>query len=271
MKSQSNEFIAKEEGQERIPAELFHIWKGVSHWRYTSGDVAVVYNGETYTPATIEREQVRWDSNLEVNSMSMTVARVTQPAMEFIALAPTELIWISVHKIHRDLGVEETTPVFIGQIKDISFKGAAAKVNCVGFEHFLKQIVPRYRYGPGCQHTLYDSYCQMVKADYTIDGTISYISSTGLAFRCPEIGSVVAGYYTLGYITVGTYSRMITNHYSGGNIQLRYPIPGVSIGDAVAVSAGCDKTRATCISKFNNINNNMSFTTIPKDNPAMWM
>ena len=270
MKSQSEEYIAKEEGQERQPAELYHFWRGTTHWRYTSGDVAIVYDGLSYEPAELERSQVVYDEKLEVNTMSITVARVRQPAMEFIALAPTELIWISVHKIHRDLETEETSAVFIGQVKDVSFQGTNAKVNCVGFEHFLKQIVPRYRYGPGCQHTLYDEFCKVVQATYTISATISYVSSDGLTLRASEIGAQVATYFTLGYVTFGTYSRMITNHYSGGNIIIRYPIPYIDVGSSVSVSAGCTKTRAVCITKFNNLNYNLSFPDIPIDNPALW-
>ena len=139
MKTQSAEFIGKEEGAQRQPAELYHIWRGSSHYRHTSGDVDMVYDGHTYTPAPIQRRAVTYNEELEVNTIRITMSRLTEPASQFIAVIPTDLIWISIHKLHRDMLVEETTPIFIGQISDISFKGTNAEARCVGFEHYLKE------------------------------------------------------------------------------------------------------------------------------------
>ena len=196
MKSQSDAFITKEEGSERQPAELFHIWRDSTHYRYTSGDVAVVYNGETYTPATIQRRKVTYDEKLEINTLTIQISRVTDPALAFIAVTPTDLVWISVHKLHRDMLVEETTPIFIGQIKNMSFKGTTVQVRCVGFEHFLKQVVPRYRYGPGCQRTLYDGKCQVDINSYSDIITLDSISSDGLTLVAADFANQNDNYYT---------------------------------------------------------------------------
>jgi len=274
MKTPSSEFIAKEEGQERFPGELYHIWRttlvGTEHWRYTSGDVAVVYNGETYEPVELQRGEISYDEKLEANTISITFKYLSQPAAEFVGIGPSELIWISIHKLHRDMVTEETTPIFIGQLKDTSFQGVSAQVTCVGFEHFLKQIVPRLRYGPGCQWNLYDpNTCKIVKASYTTTGVLSGVSANGLTLISTVFSSQTSGYYNQGFIKYGAYYRMISNHTSN-SVTLRYPIPGLVTGVSIEVSAGCDKTRATCISKFNNINNHLGFKDIPKDNPAMW-
>lgn len=269
MKTQSAEFIGKEEGSERQPAELYHIWRDNVHYRHTSGDVSVVYAGHTYTPAPIQRKPVSYDEKLEVNVLDITMSRVTEPATQFIAIIPTDLVWISVHKFHRDMLVEETTPIFIGQMKTVSFQGTNAQVRCVGFEHFLNQVVPRYRYGPGCQHTLYDSRCTLDILDYTQTVEIDTISSDGLSLTAAELASQVDGYYTLGYFVFGIYSRMITSHI-GNTIGLRYPLVTMVPGDTIVVSAGCDRSRLTCEAKFNNLINHLGFPDIPVDNPATW-
>jgi len=92
------------------------------------GDVAVFYDGHTYTPATIQRGKVSYDDKLDVNTLDIQMSRVTEPAMSFVAITPVDLIWISVHKLFRDMVTEETTPIFIGQISRISFQGTNAKV-----------------------------------------------------------------------------------------------------------------------------------------------
>ena len=276
MKSQSAAFIAKEEGQERFPGELYHIWRTsaitsvTEHWRHTSGDVAVVYDGETYAPMEITRDSPVFDEKLEVNTIKLTVKHLSQPAAEFISVGPADLIWISIHKLHRDMVTEETSPIFIGQLKNTSFQGVSAQISCVGFEHYLKQVVPRYRYGPGCQHTLYDLKCGVTRASYTAAGIISGLSTSGLVVTATIFNNQPTDYYTLGFLLCGSYYRMIASH-SGSVINLRYPIQGMKVGDAIEVSSGCDKTRATCNTKFANLVNNLSFPDIPKDNPALWV
>ena len=269
MKDHSAEFISKEEGTKRQPAELYHIWQDTTHYRYTSGDVAVVYNGETYSPATINRKSSVYDEKLEVNTLTIQFSRVTDPALEFIAVTPTDLIWVSVHKLHRDMLVEETTNIFIGQVKSMSFQGSSVQAKCVGFEHFLNQVVPRYRYGPGCQHTLYDSRCRLTAGNYAHTIQLDSVSEDGLTLTSTGFSDFADNYFTLGYFTFGRYSRMFTTHIEG-TVGMRYFIVGLEAGSEIVAYAGCDKTRATCINKFNNLNNNLSFPNIPRDNPSMW-
>ena len=270
MKTHSAEFISKEEGTKRQPAELYHIWKNAYHWRYTSGDVAVVYGGETYLPATITRKSTVYDEKLEVNTLTVQFSSVTDPALEFIAVTPTDLVWISVHKLHRDMLVEETTNVFIGQIKSMSFQGSDVQAKCVGFEHFLKQIVPRYRYGPGCQHTLFSSRCSLTASNYAVTIQLDEVSDDGMTLTSTGFGEYPDDYFTLGYFDFGIYSRMFTYHIEDV-VKLRYFIVSLEAGDIITAYPGCDKTRATCISKFNNLNNNLSFPNIPRTNPSLWV
>jgi len=214
---------------------------------------------------------VSYDEKLEVNTLTVQISRVTAPALQFVAITPVDLVWISVHKLHRDMLVEETSPIFIGQIKSMSFRGTDVQANCVGFEHYLKQVVPRYRYGPGCQHTLYDSKCGVNINDYSHEVDIGSISSNGLTLTTDDFGDMNDNYLTLGFLEWEDYSRMITDHDADLNtINLRYYIPGLDTGDTVTVSAGCDKTRSTCENKFDNLINQLGFPDIPADNPATW-
>jgi len=55
MKNQTQSYIEKEQAVELKPVELFHFWKadGSQHWRYTSHDEDVEYQGNTYQAATL--------------------------------------------------------------------------------------------------------------------------------------------------------------------------------------------------------------------------
>jgi len=274
MKSQTQAYYDKEEGSKRQPGELYHFWYESSHWYHTDGDVAVVYGGNTYVPATLNRGPVTYDTKLEANTMMISIAKVEQPIAEFVAAIPVSLIWVSVHKIHRDMSPIEISPTFIGQVAGVGFKGLEAQVRCVGFDHFLKQVIPRYRYGVKCQHTLYDpNTCGrdgLIRADFTTIANVYSLDSTGINLTIPVLGGQADGYYTLGYLTFGTYQRMVTAHV-GNIVTLRYPIVGLISGSVISASAGCDGTRVSCQTKFNNLDNCLNFEDVPRDNPSTWM
>ena len=268
MKDVSDDYIAKEEASERLPVELYHIWHdGGGHWYYTSGDISVTYSGAKYEPASLERSQVTYDSTLGVVTMEIKTSYLTDTVLEYISINPVEILWVSVMKLHREQSPLEADVVFIGQIKDVSFKGANAAVNCVGFEYFLKQVIPRRRYQLTCNHQLFDDCCSLVKEDYkieatiTLDGTQTILSSATFALQDDN-------YFTAGSVDFGVDSRTIVNH-SGADITLIYKIKDLEGGDTVNVYPGCDRRLETCRDKFDNIINSLGFLFIPTENPAL--
>ena len=268
--SPSAGFTAKEEGTERKPAELYHIWRGTTHWRYTSGLTSIVYNGNTYVPAPIDRETVQHDSDIAADLVSFVCGRTVPPIPEYIDMSPIDVVWITIFTIHWDSDPIEALPLFTGLIKSISHQGVAARVECVTLEYFLNRAVPRYRYQPGCNHTIYDSRCQVVEASYSTTATVDSISTN--KFVLTLSGATFEGnsepYYLLGNLYFGDHKRMIVDH-TGLTVTIRYAIPTLTAGQTVTVSAGCNKTIGTCKTKFNNVPNNFSFPYIAFDNPVL--
>jgi len=104
MKATTQAYIDREEATKRKPVELYHIWRdGGQHWYYTSADRSIDYNGNTYVPATLKRGSVKYDSQLEVSTMSIQAAQVTDPVIDFIASNPIEILWIEISRGFRDL------------------------------------------------------------------------------------------------------------------------------------------------------------------------
>jgi len=59
---------------------------------------------------------------------------------------------------------------------------------------------------------------------------------------------------------------MITGHNSDV-ITLSAVPPGLAVGNAITLYSGCDRTLATCHSKFGNSENFGGFPLIPTKNP----
>jgi len=267
MKDVSENYIAKEEAVQRKPVELYHIWRdGGEHWRYTDGDVSVTFDGNVYAPATLSRSSSRHDAQLGVATLNITAAYVTDPALEFVSTNPVEVLWVSISKLHREQDPLEADVIFIGQIKGVSFKGVTASVSCVGFEHFLNQKVPRWRYQLTCNHTVFDSKCALVEADYKTTAAVT-LDATGTILTSTTFGGEVDGYFTGGKVVFGDEARTMVSHV-GNVVTLMYKFKELATGNSVDAYPGCDGRVETCRDKYDNILNFLGFPFIQAENPA---
>jgi len=271
----SQDFIDAEKDQERRPAELYHLWQtGIVDKYFTSGDVAVVYDGDTYLPATIKRGSFRQTSTMEESKVTIDFIDVGEPMSDYIDQTIVDTVWIKIMKIHRDMSPFEANIRFVGRVKTASFEGLSLKVTASGLKGLFKKAVPQYRYQATCNHLLYTTPCGIVSTDYDFSGVVSAISSDGLYFESTDIETlmIAAGKSTdnwtrYGFAQYGNYKRMIAKQ-DGADFYLRYAIPGLEAGHTVTVFAGCDGTVEMCYEKFDNVLNFLGFTEVPWDNPV---
>lgn len=260
--------IAYEEAVKRQPCELYHFWRdGGEHWRYTDGDVSVTFEEDIYTPATLSRSLIKYNAQLEVTTLTINASYVNDSVLEFMAINPVEILWVSISKLYRDQTPLEASVIFIGQIKNVIFKGITANVECVGFEHFLNQPVPIWRYQLTCNHMVFDSKCTKVAADYKTTTTVT-LDSTGIKLTSADFDVLDDGYFTGGKVVFGDEARTIVGHV-GSVITLMYKMQELEDNDSVDVYPGCDGRIETCKDKFNNIINFLGFPFIPTENPAL--
>jgi uncharacterized phage protein (TIGR02218 family) len=273
MKNHTSGYIAIEEGQKKKPIELYHFWRdGGTNWYYTSHNAPIIYDTHTYTPATITRGTAKYDTQFEVSKLTIQFTYISDPVVEYISQNPVELIWVEIRRYFADLPTE-TSVVFIGQIKTVSFDGNVAGVQCVGFEHWLNTRIPRYRWQVSCNNDLFDARCSYgggpTAAAYQINPTITTVEDDGTSLTSTTFSAQANGYYTRGYIKWGDYHRMIVDH-TGSVIKIRFSMPGFTAGQSIYAYPGCDKLIGTCIDKFSNQLNFFGHPYIPLDNPSTW-
>jgi len=269
MKTVTQAYIDKEEAATRKPLELYKIWQASTYYYHTNGDVSVVFEGNTYTPATIKRGAVKYDSNLDANSVDVEFSRADDPLIKYIASNPVEIVWVEIGRLFRDQDPLEKSVIFIGQIQSVSILGLAAKAHCVGFEFFLRQPIPRDRYQPQCNWSLFDADCGLSTTGYTLSPTGVTVSSDGLTITHADFATKEDDYFKWGYLVYGDPKRLIVYH-TGNTIKIRYQIEGLVTGGDVTVYAGCDGSITMCYEKFNNVNFFGGHPYIPLDNPTLW-
>lgn len=260
-------YITQEESNERRPVELYHIWRdGGENWYYTDGDVDIDFGGNTYEVAILSRRSVRFNSQLEVQTLEIQASYLEDATLAYISINPVEILWVSVMKLHRDQSPLESQVIFLGQIKQVGFQGKKATIKCVGFEHFLKKTIPVWRYQLTCNHDVFNTECGLTKASYKLTTTIT-LSANGLQLTSSDFGLQSDGYYTGGEIVFGDESRAISYHV-GNTVNLVYKMYTLSDSDSIDAYPGCDGRAETCRDKYSNIINFLGFPFIPEENPA---
>lgn len=274
MKGATAAYIAKEEASKRKPVELYKIWWGLTYKYYNSGDNTVNFDdgdgtgAHDYLPATIQRNEAEYNSELEANVMKIQFAAVTDPTVQYIAQNPVAIVWIEISKLFRDQSPMEKLVVFIGQIKGATVKGTALEAECVSFEHFLSMPVPTLRYQVTCNHEVFDEGCTLDRDDspYAVDASVTLDSSKTILTSAAFAG-FDTNYFVGGLVVFGEESRTIVA-YTGSTITMQYKMIELEDGDTVTAYPGCDGDIETCRDKFNNLLNFMGFPFIPEENPA---
>jgi uncharacterized phage protein (TIGR02218 family) len=119
-----------------------------------------------------------------------------------------------------------------------------------------------------CPATLGDARCKKDLTSFTFAGLIETVSVSGLVLT-DSTRTEDDDYFKFGKITMTSgnssgYSMDIKASDDAGTITLFLPLPfGVEAGDTYSIVAGCDKLKATCISKFNNIVNHRGYPDTP--------
>ena len=125
-----------------------------------------------------------------------------------------------------------------------------------------------FTYTAGCRHKLFSQFsnntigaCTLNQSSYKFAGSVGGVDIVNLKFTSSL--AKADGYFTSGTISWSTGDNLgvqspIKYYTTSGTptFELMLPTPyPIQVGDNFEASAGCDKTFATCKSKFNNVIN----------------
>ena len=145
-------------------------------------------------------------------------------------------------------------------------------MRCKSELEVLNLPLPNFRVTPQCGNTAYDANCTLVRATYTTAGTVSAATATTVRATTAGIVAKADGYYNLGVIafTSGALNGLLFSvatftHTSPATFNMALPFgTQPQAGDTFNVYPGCDRTYATCDSRFSNLTHHRGFPHIPK-------
>lgn len=218
----------------------------------------------------VKRDRVKWVRGIEVDQLKVSLfgptVQVDGNALPaFAAAGGLDGAAIQLERTYlNDSGVNQGSLVwFTGVAADVYPSRMGAELIVRGQLTQLSQQLPRNLYQSACLNDVYDASCAVAKASFTVTGTVTAVGSgynpaitvsvpTALAARWAELGICK---FTSG-ANNGLSRTVQAQPASGLSVTLQFsrpfPFP-VSAGNTLTLRAGCDKTAATCLAKFNNL------------------
>jgi uncharacterized phage protein (TIGR02218 family) len=251
--------------------------------RTTSADRILTFGANTFLPAApiMNRTRSRTVIGVEVDTIDVTIFPKIENA-QFGVVGDTlqGLPWIAATRqgaLDGAFLLIETAylaewPTVVGTLVTSYGRVGVADTDRTSVSlqvksalELLNTQMPRNLYQSVCLNTLYDTACAAVKVSFTVTGSVS--GSSTISGFSTALGQA-SGYFEQGVLTFTSGAnnglKRTVKSFAGGAFTFAFPWPvAPGVGDTFSVFAGCDKTKATCNSKFSNLGRFRGFPEIP--------
>lgn len=167
---------------------------------------------------------------------------------------------------------------FRGTIGELRRAGGAFHAELRGLTEALNRPLGRIYQKP-CTAVLGDGHCtfDVTQPGYQFKGAVVRVTK-GRVFEWDDLNGFEAAWFQRGRLDIvggasaGLWGMIKRDVFEGGmrRIELWEPIRGpIEAGDALCLTAGCDKRFETCRLKFNNLLNFQGFPDLPGDDWVM--
>lgn len=255
---------------------LARLWKAVRKdgaiFGFTDHDQELLFGGVRYEPSSVfDRSAIdtKLESavdNLELqglfDSAGISAAEIEAGLWDGAEFELREVNWANLAQGAKVLRYGE-----LGQVQRRTGQYVA---EMRGLKQKLQNSIGR-TVTPACDAELGDARCKVnVEA---LSGTVTAVSSRR-AFQANALFAV-AGYFSFGVVkftgglNIGL-SMEIRKHEglagspAGAGLSLQLNLPyAIAVGDTFTIVPGCDKSKATCKNRFNNLLNFRGFSFVP--------
>jgi len=203
-----------------------------------------------FSPTSVETKDKFSVDNLDVagilDAAAITEADIMAGKYDF---AEIEIFLVNVTDLSQGTVTQRR-----GWLGEVTMKNGQFVAEVRGLAQKLSQNIVDL-YSPTCRAVFGDGRCKANLTSYTVGGTVNTVSSRQILIS--NSMTQAAGYFSGGEIQWITGAnagrRMEIKEFANKQFTLVLPMPNnVAVGDTFNAIAGCDKTIASCIAKFNN-------------------
>lgn len=277
--------------QDNAACEIIEIVHGATAYRLTTGTRDISYGGNLYvsTPASRGEIGVVSVGHLEkevVVTLPLDHAFVRRYLKQ--GLPPTK-ITATISRFYSESLVER---IWEGEITSMSVDDANTEASFRVISRLGEALIrrlPTVTAGRSCPHQLYDATCAISRTGTNPDGKAYKCSTTVMYVNGRDVRldlSTIAADYTFRSDWLVNGELVVTSGDASGErrtireqndlspgfstvtqVSLHHQIPGLKIGDAIDVFAGCKWDTNTCDLKFGNLQANGAYPYMPTSNP----
>ncbi|RKG29974.1 DUF2163 domain-containing protein [Acinetobacter guerrae] len=251
------------------PIRLYQFQRGPIKWGYTNADRNISHQNIVFRAIEggISDDGIRQTEDSTADLLTLTVPSSLDVVQMFRIKAPSQVIEVRV--IDRHFDDSDFITSWVGQISGVKFKNSiTAEIQCQTIAITLERTGLRKTWSRLCPHSLYDQHCQAPRNNYKSVGKIDRLDGASIGFA--NAAAHPDSYYAGGYIEwvsqYGLEQRGIERH-QGDQLSIYGGTYGLSLGQEIAIYAGCDRLFATCQSKFNNSINYGGAPHMPGESP----
>jgi len=258
-----------DEGGQPVELYEFYYLTQISRWTSYHADITVA--STVYKSASLSRSDVT-DAGGTLSNQNLTITcQPDFPIAELFSVSPpSDVVSLIIKRVQLS-DLADPRVIYPGRVLSVSWAEDAAKLTCQSIITRLKQPGLRRIYGKMCPHLLYgqgDGECNV--NPLTFQENVALATVSGITVTSAAFAAKPADYYTGGKLEVAVpsgYARRGIQKHVGDTLTLTHQIPELTSGMTVRVFPGCDHTRTTCVSKFNNEPNFGGFPFTPQKNP----
>lgn len=236
---------------------------------FTDHDAPILFDGLTHAPQTgFSPGETRRALGADASELSLFGAIDDD---RLVAADIDDGLWdgaeVRVFRVDwRDPA--ERVQTFRGEIAAVARRGAAFEADVTGLSARLNRRIGR-SLGRACDALLGDTRCgkDISAAPYRIEATVAGGDTHGLTVEAPD-APAEPGWFAGGLLGVDGRDHLIEgDRLEGPRRRLSFAgaVPALAPGSGIVLSAGCDKTFASCLTKFSNQANFRGFPHMPGD------
>lgn len=242
-------------------------------FRYTDSEKDYTYDEEVFTAIPISSGDVTSTTLLDANPYEINVPKTCDLAEFLKGYPPSYVMRAEVFLLHPEMAANDRRRVFVGKLIGISTKGAEAVILADTMDSSFRNPGLRRTYQRQCPHVLYGPQCHAVKVALPL---VVLPLSAGLntlaldGFPIEDNPDFYIGGQAEWVVPFGRVVRNIIGAYrdvSTIRLSLAGPADTAEIGGSVSIYRGCERTEASCTTRFNNILNYGGQPWIPLKNP----
>ncbi|CAK0772367.1 conserved hypothetical protein [Gammaproteobacteria bacterium] len=230
--------------------------------RLTTSDYGITSGGHVFTCSgpLIERSTIKQSIGASVDDLTVTLYPKDTDLVDGISFLKAirrgnfDGATLAVYRAFMPTAGDVSAGLvkrFSGRFGPIDADRTSAEITVKSWAELLNIQWPRITYTPGCPLTLFETACGASRASFTFNGTIA-TGSTLSTINVTGLTSKANGYFDTGIAAFsGGLVRRSVKSWASNVIHLATPLYELpTVGAVIALTAGCDKTTATCDSRF---------------------